>query len=654
MARRSPRPFPTEHRTSTNVFAAVATRALALQEIALALASGGDLAAMASAFVPVAARAVKSGEALLFIARGEGSFELAFLHGVPDDLREGLEGSAVELAAASVAAEFEEPITRDVILEDESFQEWCREQEIEESARRPFAELYAPLRADGAVLGVLGLGRRMDGLDFDRGDVAFLEHVGSSAAVALSRAHLQRENETKIELLRALARFTGEISTLDLSRVLQTVANTTEAVVERDRALVALLEGGALKVRAVSDKVTVEANEAEVLGIIDVLATLRRRGTRVRATAEEVGDESAAVPDREVFARYFESGDMQSILALPLQDEEGLLGYLILESRNPAGFGDPNAEEFLGILSGSVTVAIRNADLYRRLPMVGFLAPLASQRRRLASMDPKRRTVLLAGIGAATLFLVAFPLPRYARGPATIRPSEILPVTAYAPGMVERVWVGGGKNVVAGAPVASLRNRESDARLAAAQADLSIAERRAAEAAERRDPVEEQRWSLQARNLAGWMSYARSEDQDQRLLAPVTGSILTPRIEERVGEHLDRGDVLCEIARLDPVHVEVQISEEDIGELRPGAPARVKAVSYPDRQFRGKILSIAPEGTPVPGKPTAFVVTVECANPNLELLAGMTGRAKLEAGTAPWIWSALRPLVHAMRMKFWI
>jgi len=655
MARPSPKPFPTEHRTSTNVFAAVAARALALQEIALALAAGGDLDAMARAFVPVAAKAIKSGEALLFLAKEEGSFELAFLHGVPDDLREGLEESAVELAAASVAAEFDDPVTRDVILEDESFQEWCREQEIEESARRPFAELYAPLRADGAVLGVLGLGRRMDGLDFDRGDVAFLEHVGSSAAVALSRAHLQEDNETKIGLLRALARFTGEItSTLDLSRVLQTVANTTEAVIQRDRALVALLEGGLLRVRAVSDKVTVEANEAEVLGVVDILAALRRRGTRIRATAEEVGDEAAPIPDREVFARYFESGDMQSLLALPLQDEEGLLGYLVLESRNPSGFGDPNAEEFLGILSGAVTVAIRNADLYRRLPMVGFLAPLASQRRRLASMDPRRRTILLCGIGAVALFLVAFPLPRYARGPATIRPSEILPVTAYAPGMVERVWVGGGKNVVMGAPVASLRNRESDARLAAAQADLSIAERRAAEATERRDPVEAQRWSLQARNLAGWMDYARSEDQDQRLVAPVTGSILTPRIEERVGEHLERGDVLCEIARLDPVHVEVQISEEDIADLRPGALARVKAVSYPDRQFRGKILSIAPEGTPIPGKPTAFVVTVECANPNLELLAGMTGRAKLESGTAPWIWSALRPLVHAMRMKFWI
>jgi GAF domain-containing protein/biotin carboxyl carrier protein len=655
MATRSNQPDNADSRSSDDILASVLARALALQEVALALAGGGEIETMAAAFLPVVANAVRSGEALLFEGDREGNYRLAAVHGVAEELRVDLEGSVVEQAAAGVAAAADQPVTRDEILADDSFQEWCGDQEIEEKARRIYAELYVPLRADGAVVGVLAVGRRSDGVDFEGDDLLFLEHVGSSAAVALSRCQLQHEHETKIEMLRALARFTSEItSTLDLNRVLQTVANTTEAVIERDRAVVALVDAGSLKVRAVSDKTAVEANEAEVLGIANVLAVLKRRGTRMRVTAEGVAEKGSEIPDREVFARYFEGGEMQSLLALPLQDEEGLLGYLVLESRNPDGFADANAEEFLGILSGSVAVAIRNADLYRRVPMVGFLAPIASRRRRLAAMDPKRRMLLMAGVGAVLLFVVGVPLPRYARGPATVRPSEILPVTSLSPGTVDRVYARGGKSVVAGAPVASLRNRESDARLAAAEADLAIAERRAAEASERRDPAEAQRWSLEAKNLAGWMSYARSEDQDQRLVAPVTGSILTPRIEERVGQHLDRGDVLCEIARLDPVHVEVQVSEDDIGGIRPGAGADVKVLAFPDRQFHGKILAIAPEGTSLPGKPATFIVTIECLNPELALLSGMTGRARLEAGAAPWIWGVLRPLVHSMRMKFWI
>ncbi|MGH7682051.1 MAG: efflux RND transporter periplasmic adaptor subunit, partial [Candidatus Eiseniibacteriota bacterium] len=326
----------------------------------------------------------------------------------------------------------------------------------------------------------------------------------------------------------------------------------------------------------------------------------------------------------------------------------------VLESRDPEGFGDANAEEFLGILSGSVTVAIRNADLYRRLPMVGFLAPLASQRRRLEAMDPKRRSLVLGGLAAAALFVVAVPLARNASGPAVVRPSEILPVAALAPGTVERVFASGGERLVVGAPVASLRNMETSARLSAAKADLAIAERRSAEAAQKRDPVEAQRWSLEAKNLSGWMEYAQSEERDQRLTAPVTGSILTPRLEEKVGQHLERGDVLCEIARLDPAHVEVQVSEEDVGDLRVGTHARVKVLSYPSRQFRGTIVSVAPEGTSLPGKPASFTVTVECPNPDLALLAGMSGRAKLQAGSSPLLWNVLRPLARALRMKFWI
>jgi hypothetical protein len=77
-------------------------------------------------------------------------------------------------------------------------------------------------------------------------------------------------------------------------------------------------------------------------------------------------------------------------------------------------------------------------------------------------------------------------------------------------------------------------------------------------------------------------------------------------------------------------------------------------LAYPDRQFRGKVLSVAPEGLGPDGKPATFTVTVECANPNLDLLAGMTGRAKVDAGSSPWLWNVLRPLARAVQMNFWI
>jgi transcriptional regulator with GAF, ATPase, and Fis domain len=326
-----------EARTSGEILAAVTTRALALQEVAVALAEHETAETMGAVFLPTVAGAVGAREGALIVAEPGETYRVASVHGVPSDLSAGIEASAVEQAAASVVASSGTHLTVEEIVGNESFVEWLETQEIEGTASRPYFELYTPLQAHDAVVGVLALGRRADGQDFNDEDLTFLEHVGSGAAVALSRCVLDLENRRKIEMLRALARFNGEItSSLDLNRVLHTVANTTEAVIDRDRAVVALVDAGALKIRAVSDKVTVELNEAEVLGIEEVLQAIHRRKGRLRVTAESVGDEGADVPEREVFARYFESGEMQSILALPLQDEEGLLGYLLLESRDPA------------------------------------------------------------------------------------------------------------------------------------------------------------------------------------------------------------------------------------------------------------------------------------------------------------------------------
>ncbi|HEY7726978.1 MAG TPA: efflux RND transporter periplasmic adaptor subunit [Candidatus Eisenbacteria bacterium] len=643
----------TRSAAAPDIFATVATRALELEDIALALSSSEEIEPMAHAFLPIVAGAVRAGEACLFLSEGEDSFRPVGHHGYASDLIEAVEESLVEQAACGVAGDRDDPITRDALLVDPAYTAWCEEQEIAGEEARPRFELYAPLRAQDRTVAVLAVGRRLDGSDFGDEDIAFIDHVASSTSLAVRRCILARENADQLRLLRGLARFGREItSTLDLNRVLQTVVNTTEAVIARDRAIIALLEAGTLKIRAVSEKVAVEANEAEVLGLTEVLSALLhlKREIRVAADALEAGEET---PRREVFARHFEAGEMQSLLALPLQDEEGLMGFLLLESRNPDGFADRSDAEFLGILSGMVSVAIRNADLYRRVPMVGFLGPIALSRRRWAALSRGRRTLLATAAAAAFILLVLIPWPRHVAGPALVRPSEVLSVTLSSPGVVRQVYVRGGEPVSEGALVATVRNRDADALLASAEANYAIAERKAAEAASRRDAAETKRWSLAARDAAAGLEYARATERDLRLTARVSGVVVTPRVEERVGEHLDQGDALCEIARLDPVHVEVRLAEGDVGSIREGRRARIKVLAYPDRLFEGRVIRVAPQGEAEPGKSASFVVSVECRNEHLALLSGMTGRAKLDAGSSPWAWNALRPLVRALRLHFW-
>ena len=78
------------------------------------------------------------------------------------------------------------------------------------------------------------------------------------------------------------------------------------------------------------------------------------------------------------------------------------------------------------------------------------------------------------------------------------------------------------------------------------------------------------------------------------LRAPTAGVIVTPRIEERVGQLLTRGSELCVIADSGSVVAEVAVSESDAFLVRPGQRVALKLNLYPTRIFR------EPSRVPIP------------------------------------------------------
>ena len=72
-----------------------------------------------------------------------------------------------------------------------------------------------------------------------------------------------------------------------------------------------------------------------------------------------------------------------------------------------------------------------------------------------------------------------------------------------------------------------------------------------------------------------------------QLRAPAAGVIVTPRLEERVGQNLARGAELCVVADVASVTAEVAVPEGDASLIQPGQPAELKWNPYPSRTFRG-------------------------------------------------------------------
>ena len=362
-------------------------------------------------------------------------------------------------------------------------------------------------------------------------------------AVRALRTARQHEAEKKVEELDALLAVSREItSTLDLDKVMKTVVNATSALIAYDRCGIAILAEGQAAPRGDlgldGDRPQGPGRPADG-GAAPVGLPLGQRHVRRRRT--EDGEITADRPEtEEKFRALFQETGLRSFFGVLLKDEEGKLGALAFESKEPCCF-DEETRDLLSILVNQATVAVRNAQLYQQVPLAGFWKPLLEKRRKLvgrsrsagAGLGDRRRCVA----ALAALRRPLAPADRRARRasfPAAGRPSRRSSTASS-----RRSCTARATRVQAGEVIATLKDESYAADLAAARAALrDRRERRRPRAAARATPAAHlRRPSAPARRprRAGSRS-RRPPGRRTRLRAPAAGVIVTPRIEERVGQ----------------------------------------------------------------------------------------------------------------------
>ena len=110
--------------------------------------------------------------------------------------------------------------------------------------------------------------------------------------------------------------------------------------------------------------------------------------------------------------------------------------------------------------------------------------------------------------------------------------------------------------------------------------------------------------------------------------APRDGIVLERNAIE--GMRVQPGGVLFKIADHSVVWALIDVAERDLGAISIGQPATVKARSFPDRTFSGKVEVIYPE---INKETRTARVRVELANPDLVLLHDMYVDAEIDIGS---------------------
>ena len=134
--------------------------------------------------------------------------------------------------------------------------------------------------------------------------------------------------------------------------------------------------------------------------------------------------------------------------------------------------------------------------------------------------------------------------------------------------------------------------------------------------------------------------------------APVTGIVLTPRPEERLGAWLDAGDLVVTLGRTDTLELVAGVRQRDIDRVVVGQTVRLRVDALPQHTFQGQVtfLGALPSDS---GGDVLFPVRARVANPDGLLRPGMAAHVKVLTASTSLAGRLLRDPVRWVGLLWW-
>src|SRR6266849_1998090 len=268
-----------------------------------------------------------------------------------------------------------------------------------------------------------------------------------------------------------------------------------------------------------------------------------------------------------------------------------------------------------------------------------------------------RHTAMAAGILGILMAIPAWK--ESVAGKFVLEPVNHAAVRAHVPGTISKIYVREGEQVSQGSSLATLTNLPLESNLNEAGTKLLLASAQAREAAlnyqgygnalMERERSKEQYGQMSAMNAA------------LELKAPISGTILTPKIQEQLGAYLKTGSDFLEMADLAQMRARIYISEYELYKIHAGETARL--------QFDGVLRRRDGQVSLVSARPTEplrmegeesdsgssaaalhhfYFVDIVVQNPTHALRPGMTGVARVYGS-----WRSLGGMMLEEIKNFW-
>ncbi len=499
--------------------------------------------------------------------------------------------------------------------------------------------LAVPLVEDETPLGaIVVVNKRGRHPEFTAADEELLVDIERQAVRALHNAR-QYEAEKKVQELDALLAVSREItSTLDLDKVMRTIVNATSALIRYDRCAIAILQRGRLRIGAVSGAAEVDRKDPSVQrtrGAPRVGLLRRRRTSPSRAARTARSRPTVRKPRRS---------------SAPSSRRAAATPFTASFSRTTRESSASSASSATSRSSSTPERATSSRSSSTRPPSPSATPSSTSRSRSRASSGRSRSgrgscgsspasRVRRWALGSAAALVLLVLLPWNVRvagpGPRRSRPAD------------SRDGVRGRRSSRASSTARAMPwPRATSSRRFATTPTGPPPPRRAPPSRSPRPRSARHRAEGNAaatvpgsrparRDASAGGSARRSGSNGTRLRAPEAGIVLTPRLDERVGQFLAAGAEFAVLAETSSLLVEVAV---------PGA-RRVPPCRRPEGRRQDELLSVPDVSRDASshlgavvreeGEERFVIAETRVENPGGLLKPGMLGTAKVSTGRRP-------------------
>lgn len=451
-----------------------------------------------------------------------------------------------------------------------------------------------------------------------RGFQQFLEDMSSYAAAYLRNNQLRQmmgQQQVWSQLETFARQIHGSLKPRECGYI---IVNEARRLLGVDRVSVAGRLGGYTEIEAISGADVIEKRSS-------LVQSMRALFDAVLVWNEKLvysGTKDESLPPKVLKAldEYLAESNSKLLILNPLRDERETdkdrpcRGGMLIECFEPSFTADQLWAK-ADIISKHSAPAFFNALEHHRVPLRWALMPIANVRDTLRGQRLAWAAAILGLLIAVTLALIFIPYPlrMYAKG--KLVPKDRQTVYALTGGRITKVHVEHGSRVDKGQELVDIRDFEMQAKIEEAIGK----ERFAKEAIDRiRGQLNgsEQLSPQDRQSLKDALSKAEADEreahakikllldmiggdpQKTRIVAPLTGSVVTFDLSELKNREVRQGDKLLQVARLDgPWEIEARIPEENVGHVREAlakfAPnpleVDIQLSSQPGKRYKGSL-----------------------------------------------------------------